>query len=65
MNNALLGKWLWRLGDDAHGMWHRLVMAKYRLVSTSSKVPDVTWHWVYGSSFCLLKLNLTVPLLSG
>lgn len=34
VNNALLGKWLLRLGDKSPGLWHRLMVAKYRLMST-------------------------------
>lgn len=33
MNLALLGKWLWRIGDDSHGLWKQVVFSKYDLFS--------------------------------
>ena len=29
MNEASLGKWLWRLGDKSKGLWTKVLMAKY------------------------------------
>lgn len=29
MNNALLGKWLWRIGDDTNSLWKQIIVAKY------------------------------------
>ena len=29
MNQVLLGKWLWRLGDETKGLWRTVVMEKY------------------------------------
>ena len=29
MNLALLGKWLWRIGDDSHGLWKQVISSKY------------------------------------
>ena len=29
MNHALLGKWLWWLGNETEGLWRQLVLAKY------------------------------------
>ena len=28
---ALLGKWLWRLGDGQDGLWKKIVMVKYNV----------------------------------
>lgn len=32
MNAALLGKWLWRLGDDCDGLWKQILMAKHDIL---------------------------------
>lgn len=40
MNQALRGKWLWRLGDESEGLWRQLVMAKYGRVKDSWDVQD-------------------------
>ena len=29
MNLALLGKWLWRIGDDSHSLWKQVILCKY------------------------------------
>lgn len=29
MNEALLGKWLWRLGESSQGLWRRIIVDKY------------------------------------
>lgn len=29
MNNALLGKWLWRIENDTDSLWNRIITAKY------------------------------------
>lgn len=29
INNALLGKWLWRIGHDSEGLWRQVLLAKY------------------------------------
>ena len=29
MNRALLGKWLWRLGNESEGLWRDMMLAKY------------------------------------
>lgn len=31
MNGALLGKWLWKLGDEFDGLWKKILNAKYRI----------------------------------
>ena len=32
MNQALLAKWLWRLGDDSVGLWKDVLSSKYNVV---------------------------------
>ena len=29
MDEALLGKWLWRLGEYSEGLWRKVLLAKY------------------------------------
>lgn len=29
MNKALLGKWIWRFGEDQEALWKRVITAKY------------------------------------
>ena len=29
MNRALLGKWLWRIGERSNSLWKHLIMTKY------------------------------------
>lgn len=29
MNQALSGKWLWRIGEDGDNLWKRVFVAKY------------------------------------
>jgi hypothetical protein len=29
MNQALLGKWLWRIGEISNSLWKRILLAKY------------------------------------
>lgn len=29
MNQAFLGNWLWRLGEDSEGLWRSILLAKY------------------------------------
>lgn len=31
INKALLGKWLWRLGDNSQGLWRQIIVDKYRV----------------------------------
>ena len=31
MNQALLGKWLWRLGKDSDGLWRSILIDKYKV----------------------------------
>lgn len=32
VNNALLGKWLWRLGKEDPNLWRQVIVAKYRVM---------------------------------
>lgn len=32
INNALLGKWFWRLGEDDHSLWRQIIVAKYSVL---------------------------------
>lgn len=31
MNQALLGKWLWRIREDTDNLWRQIILAKYGL----------------------------------
>ena len=31
MNKALLGKWLWRVGNSTQGLWRRILINKYKV----------------------------------
>ena len=33
VNKALLGKWLWRVGDPKQGLWKRILICKYDLAN--------------------------------
>lgn len=39
INKALLGKWLWRLGDNSQGLWRQIIVDKYRVGSNGWLVP--------------------------
>lgn len=41
MNLALLGKWLWRLGNDSEGLWKQLLAGKYGVSRNGWDVQDV------------------------
>ena len=43
MNQALLGKWLWRLGDMAEGLWRHVVMEKYGNQGGGWEVNDINY----------------------
>lgn len=44
MNNALLGKWLCRLGDNSQGLQYRLIVAKYCVANLEWMVLDVCYR---------------------
>lgn len=44
LTRALLGKWLLRLGDNSQGLWHRLILAKYRIANSGWMVPEVCYR---------------------
>ena len=29
VNQALLGKWIWRIGEDSEGLWHQVLASKH------------------------------------
>lgn len=31
MNKAMLGKWLWRLGNSFQGLWRQIIIDKYQV----------------------------------
>eukprot|EP00268_Persea_americana_P060859 TRINITY_DN7630_c0_g1_i4.p1 TRINITY_DN7630_c0_g1~~TRINITY_DN7630_c0_g1_i4.p1 ORF type:complete len:129 (-),score=20.04 TRINITY_DN7630_c0_g1_i4:855-1241(-) len=41
MDQALLGKWLWRLGDESVGLWKQLLIGKYSISRNGWDVHDV------------------------
>ena len=43
MNQALLGKWLWRLGDESEGLWKELVEGKYGVLRNGWDVREVSY----------------------
>eukprot|EP00268_Persea_americana_P069712 TRINITY_DN9968_c1_g1_i1.p1 TRINITY_DN9968_c1_g1~~TRINITY_DN9968_c1_g1_i1.p1 ORF type:complete len:126 (+),score=10.55 TRINITY_DN9968_c1_g1_i1:2296-2673(+) len=39
VNKALLGKWLWRVGELGQGLWKELIICKYKLGNNGWCVP--------------------------
>lgn len=44
MNQAFLGYWLWRLGDDHDGLWKQIITAKYGFGRNGWDLPIVHPH---------------------
>eukprot|EP00268_Persea_americana_P001290 TRINITY_DN10388_c0_g2_i3.p1 TRINITY_DN10388_c0_g2~~TRINITY_DN10388_c0_g2_i3.p1 ORF type:complete len:137 (+),score=20.28 TRINITY_DN10388_c0_g2_i3:878-1288(+) len=44
MNQALLGKWLWRIGDGSQGLWRQVLEKKYKLPRHGWDVQDPPWN---------------------
>lgn len=40
MNQALSGKWLWKLGDNSEGLWQRSLIAKYGIPREGCDIPE-------------------------
>ena len=40
VNKALLGKWLWRVGNPGQGFWRRLLLCKYKLGNGGWCIPN-------------------------
>ena len=40
VNNALLGKWLWRVGEDSSSMWKSIMEAKYGVAGNGWDLGD-------------------------
>lgn len=43
MNQALLGKWLWRFGKEPKGPWRQLLAKKYGLLRYKWDVQDTSY----------------------
>ena len=43
MNQALLGKWLWMLGDDSDGLWKQLLAGNYGVSRNGWDAQDVSY----------------------
>lgn len=39
-NTALLRKWLWRLGNEAEGLWRQLLIAKYKVARDGCELKE-------------------------
>ena len=44
VNKALLGKWLWRIGDPSNRLWKRIFFCKYRLDNDGWCVPGQPYN---------------------
>lgn len=47
MNQALLGKWLWRISEDQHGLRNQIIAAKYEVSRNGWDIKDPdynTWN---------------------
>ena len=40
LNSALLGKWLWRIGDETEGLWKEVISTKYDISRNGWFVQD-------------------------
>ena len=43
MNRALLGKWLWRSGNETEGLWRQLVLSKYGIIREGWEIKDMNY----------------------
>ena len=44
MNQALLGKWLWRIRDGSQGLWRQVLERKYNLLRHGWDAQDSPWN---------------------
>eukprot|EP00268_Persea_americana_P040392 TRINITY_DN40104_c1_g2_i1.p1 TRINITY_DN40104_c1_g2~~TRINITY_DN40104_c1_g2_i1.p1 ORF type:complete len:152 (+),score=10.55 TRINITY_DN40104_c1_g2_i1:316-771(+) len=45
MNRALLGKWLWNIGEHSNSLWRQLVMAKYTVKRNGWEVSGPSYRF--------------------
>lgn len=48
MNQALIGKWLWRLGEDLDCLWSQVIVAKYGVMQNCWDLQGPATDWLSG-----------------
>lgn len=53
INQALLGKWLWRNGEGGDSLWRQLLVAKYNVLRDGRDIPNPNyWSFLCGKALC-------------